>query len=111
MGYFGIFMLCPGFKEKGLLRLLRVAMVIQWILNRWLILNKVSPFFTLYSSYWISGLVVERVESVAPKTWGEPASVFWPEDLLNTIQRLLIVRPRATNKKTKEESFNNLFFE
>lgn len=104
-------MVCPGFKEKGLLRLLRVAIVIHWMLNCWLILNRVSPFLTLYSTNWMLGLELEVWVSVAPKTWGAPASVLGDGVRLKTIHKLLAVRPAASKRKTKDEIFRSRFLE
>lgn len=54
---------------KGLFKLFNAAIVVQLTLNFWLILNKVSPLFTVYSmvfgetsDFWLS------LTSVAPKT-------------------------------------------
>lgn len=112
--YLGILKLCPGFKVKGLLRLFKLAKVPQLILNFWLMLNSVSPFWTLYSINlsWFgwSALLI----SVEPKTCGWLGLKPFMELLFcwfRTMRNALAAKPTARVKQTMALNFNSAFLE
>ena len=88
-----------------------VAMVVQSMLNFWLMLNNVSPFSTLYCANESAVGVSVALVSLAPKTFGAVLLMTLPLLFENKSRTALPVKIMAVTRQKIEPNFKIWFWE